>query len=182
MNSARTTLVCKRNEKDGAVAETSRPVIKRRKVVADNLRKQAEKMVERGKDILPPIQVRDNVLLDIPVFDWGHGDDSAHFIAVVVEEKEGKLRLATKYGFLDRWLERNSVHATAHKSVTVGNVLEEKEYSLRELVRHDSVGMSRGYRKCCCRGNCMSKKCLCLKNGLGCNSGCHPGYPCENVD
>jgi len=75
-------------------------------------------MVERGKGILPPLQVGDNVLLDIPVLDRGRGDP-AHLIAVVVEEKEGKLRVATKYGFLDHWLERNSVHATAHKSVTV---------------------------------------------------------------
>ena len=43
-----------------------------------------------------------------PPFDRGR-DDAPHLIAVVVEEKDEKLRVATKHGFLNWSLERNSV-------------------------------------------------------------------------
>ena len=69
-----------------------------------NLKKQAEKMVARSNHILPVVEVGDNVLLDIPSVDRGRGDPP-HLIAVVGQEKEGRLRVAISHGFLDHWLE-----------------------------------------------------------------------------
>jgi len=137
-------------------------------------------MVQQGEGILPPVKMGDDVLLDIPIFDRGRGDPP-RLIAVVVEEKEGILRVATKHGFLDRWLERNSVHATAHKSLMVEDARTSgSEHSLHELVRMDSVGVGQGYRRCSCRQNCATNRCACRKNNLGCNSACHPGRCCAN--
>jgi len=96
---------------------------------ACNLQKEADKMIAH----VTPVKIGDNVLLNVSSFDRGRADPP-RIIAVVVEEKEGKLRVATKQGYLSQWLERNSVEATAHVSLRVGDVGTGTEYSLRELV------------------------------------------------
>jgi len=116
-------------------------------------------------------------IIDIPSVDRGRGDPP-HLIGVV-DKKDGKLHVATKHGFLDRWLERNCIQATLYSLLKV-----DEEYSLRALVRVlvrvDSVGKGQGYQKCSCRQKCTSKRCACFKNSLGCNSACHPGRSCNN--
>ena len=135
-------------------------------------------MIRRGEGIFPSIKVADNVLIDIPSVDRGRGDPP-HLIGVVVDEKDGKLCVA-KHGFLDRWLERNCVQATSYSLLKVEDVTTDEEYSLRALVRLDSVGKGQGYQKCSCHQKCTSKRCACFKNSLGCNSACHPGRSCNN--
>ena len=56
----------------------------------------------------------DNILLNIPSVDHGPGDPP-HLIDIVVEEKEEKLRVATKHGFLDQWME----NARAYKPLRI---------------------------------------------------------------
>lgn len=136
-------------------------------------------MVNRGKGILPPLKVGDNVLVSIPSVDRGRGD-AANLLSVIVEEKDGKFRIGTKEGILSTWLERNSLAATKYCSLTTADV-QPNEYSLRELVRLGSFGTGQGYRRCTCRTNCTSKKCTCKKNDMLCNSACHPGHSCQNV-
>ena len=138
-------------------------------------------MVTRGKGILPPLKVGDNVLVPIPSVDRGRGD-AANLLSVIIEENDGKFRIATKEGVLSTWLERNSLAATKYCSLTTADVQNLKnEYTLRELVRLGSVGTGQGYRRCTCRTNCTSKKCTCKKNDMMCNSACHPGRSCQNV-
>jgi len=98
-------------------------------------------MVTRGKGILPPLKVGDNVLVPIPSVDRGRGDAS-----VIIEENDGKFRIATKEGILSTRLERNSLAATKYCSLTTADVQNLKnEYTLRELIRLGSVGTGQGY-------------------------------------
>ncbi|CAI6369221.1 unnamed protein product [Macrosiphum euphorbiae] len=143
---------------------SNHPAVTRRKIAAHNLKCQADRMVTRGKGILPPLKVGDNVLVSIPSVDRGRGD-AANLLSVVMEEKDGKFRIATKEGTLNTWLERNSLAATKYCSLTTTDV-QSNEYSLRELVRLGSVGTGQGYRRCTCRTNCTSKKCTCRKNDM----------------
>jgi len=77
------------------------PAVTRRKIAAQNLKCQAGRMVTRGKGIiLPPLKVGDNVLVSIPSVDRGRGD-AANLLSVVMEEKDGKFRIATKEGILN---------------------------------------------------------------------------------
>eukprot|EP00102_Acyrthosiphon_pisum_P021955 XP_016659165.1 PREDICTED: uncharacterized protein LOC107883520 [Acyrthosiphon pisum] len=87
------------------------PALTRRKIAAQNLKSQADRMVTRGKGILPPLKVGDNVLVPIPSVDRGRGD-AANLLSVIIEENDGKFRIATKEGILSTWLERNSLAAT----------------------------------------------------------------------
>lgn len=159
---------------------SSHPAPLLREQAAENLRKQAEKMVARGKGILPPIQVGDNVLVPIPAVDRGRGDPT-NLVAVVLEMKEEKVRVGTRDGVLNTWFERNQVAATRFKSISIDDIRSEDVYSLRELVRLGSVGTGQGYRRCSCRGDCDSKRCKCQKDEMICNSACHPGRTCKNI-
>jgi len=186
--------------------ENQYPAVTRRKIAAENLRKQAEKMVSRSSGILPPIKVGDYVLLAIPSFDRGRGDP-ANLVAVVIKEKEKKFRVATQHGILNRfvkvlrnsatfcasvvsfkifvaggWKETVYLAATKYHSLSVSDVTTNVEFSLRELVRLGSVGTGQGYRRCSCRQKCSTKCCTCFKNGYVCDSICHPGSSCDNHD
>ena len=119
------------NEATSPASELAHPAaVTRRQVAAENLKKQANRMILRGEGILPSIKVADNVLIDIPSVDRGRGDPP-HLIGVVVDKKDGKLRV----GFLDRWLERNCVQATSYSLLEVEDVTTDEEYSFRALVR-----------------------------------------------
>jgi len=182
------------------------PAMTLRRVAASNLKKQADKMLLRGKGLLPPVNVGDNVLLSIPSVDRGRGDAS-NLIAVVVQTKDEKYQVATKDGVLNRlttsstsktlsiisytvmynvvffrWMERNSIASTKYKSLKIDEIPLHKELSLRELVRLSSVGTGQGYRRCACKQKCQSNRCACFKSGIICNSACHAGRSCENHD
>lgn len=159
---------------------SNHPAPMRRKVAAQYLKEQADRMIARGNDILPPVKVGDNVLVAIPSVDRGRGD-AANLLAVIIQEKDGKYLIATKDGTLNTWLERNSLSATKCCSLKTEDIQKENEFSLRELVRLGSVGTGQGYRRCTCRTNCTSKKCTCKKNGMMCNSACHPNISCHNI-
>jgi len=134
----------KSNEATSPASELTHPAVTRRQVAAENLKKQANRMILPGEGILPSIKVADNVLINIPSVDCGRGDPP-HLIGVVVDDKDGKLRVAAKDGFLDRWLERNCLQATSYSLLKVEDVTADEEYSLRAHVRLDSVGKGQGY-------------------------------------
>lgn len=150
----------------------------RRKIAANNLKLQADRMVARGNGIVLSVKVGDNVLVTIPSVDRGRGDVT-NLLSIIIEEKNGKFRVATKEGVLNTWLERNCLAATKCFSLTATNIRTSVMYSIRELVRLGSVGTGRGYRRCNFRGNCTSKKCTCQKNNMICNSTCHT---CQNIE
>jgi len=81
--------------------------VARRKIAAQNLKCQADRMITRGKGILPPLKVGDNVLVSIPSVYRGRRD-AVNLLSVVMEEKDSEFRIATKEGTLNTWLERNS--------------------------------------------------------------------------
>jgi len=71
------------------------PALTRRNIAAQNIKSQADRMVTRGKGILPPLKVGDNVLVPIPSVDRGRGDVD-NLLSVIIEENDGKFRIATK--------------------------------------------------------------------------------------
>lgn len=52
-------------------------------------------MVIKSNDILLPIKVDDNVLVAIPLADWG-GGDAANLLVVSIEVKNGKFSYCHK--------------------------------------------------------------------------------------
>ncbi|KAL4148164.1 hypothetical protein QTP88_002448 [Uroleucon formosanum] len=66
-----------------------------RNIAAQNLKSQANRMVTRGKGILLPLKVGNNVLVSIPSVDRGRGD-AANLLSVIIEENDGKFHIVTK--------------------------------------------------------------------------------------
>ena len=151
------------------------PAAVNRKAAAANLKGQATRMVLRGKGILPPIGMGDNVLVPVPSFDRGRGDPS-NIVAMVIAQQEDKYKVATRHGMLKTWLERNSLAATKCTVITAADIVCDEEYSLREL------GTGQGYRRCSCHQSCSSKRCTCVKSGLHCNSACYTGHTSANLE
>ena len=52
--------------------------------------------------------------------------------------------------------------------------------SLRTVVTRATGGQ--GYTKCSCKSKCETGRCSCFKKKMICNSRCHPGTSCKNVE
>ena len=58
----------------------------------------------------------------------------------------------------------------------------DKELSLREIVRAQSVCGGQGFKRCQCKTKCKTSRCSCRKAGLHCTSACHNHIGCDNVE
>ena len=58
-----------------------------------------------------------------------------------------------------------------------------KNIHLCNFIRAESIGKGQGFLRCTCGGQCITKKCNCLKAGAKCNSHCHGGSlcTCKNI-
>ena len=82
-------------------------------------------------------------------------------------------KLGTKYGLISGWFAKNAFGLCNQKLISLSSVIKDKEMSVRELVKADSIGNGQGYIKCGCRIGKCDKNCVCKKAGLVCNSRCH---------
>ena len=65
----------------------------------------------------------------------------------------------------------------------IEETVPDREMTLREIVRDQSICGGQGFKKCSClRGNCRTSRCACFKSDLLCNSACHSRRSCENND
>ena len=79
-------------------------------------------------------------------------------------------------------LARNQVEFIKYCGIT-DELVPNKQLTLREIVRDQSLCGGQGFTKCNCqKGNCSTSRCSCFKNSLHCNSSCHGNRSCKNVD
>ena len=109
--------------------------------------------------------------------------------AVVLEVSAGGMyKLGCKTGVLDSLYSRNQFSPTLEKFLIVAVVPTENILShalilsLRAAAKEESMGSGQGFFKCSCTGNCITKRCKCLKAARKCNSRCHNRRSCKNVD
>lgn len=51
---------------------------------------------------------------------------------------------------------------------------------LRTVAKEAAIGTGQGFIRCVCKKGCVTKRCLCKKNGYLCNSKCHDSLSCNN--
>lgn len=130
-------------------------------------------MLRRTKQILPPLQVGEPVLLPIPEFDRGRLDcRNIPGVVVAVTDRE-TYRVGTKHGTVSNSYSRSELVKGDCAIVTVGEVNTDVK-SLRQLASLHSDHGGQGFSKCICGSTCASKRCTCKKSGVKCNSHCHP--------
>ena len=142
-----------------------------RKIAAEGILKQADKMMGRTKKKLIEPKIGDCVTVPISQYDRSKVDPP-NLIGVVIDIKNSKYQVGTRGGIINYWFERNAFEVIKYKPLKKEDV-PDKFNSIREIVREVSVGHGQGYQKCNCRGNCNNKKCKCFQNNFKCNSSCH---------
>ena len=171
------TGICKICERQANIKEIRRGV--KRKTVA-----QANYFVERSIRQQAPAQLYDTVLVPIPIVDKAKLEAS-NLLAIVLEKTDcDAFKLGTRSGILEGLFHRNMFQVTKEKTLKIDEVNMDIKLGVREAARAESVGKGQGFLRCTCGGQCITKKCNCLKAGAKCNSRCHGGSlrTCKNRD
>ncbi|XP_049886470.1 KRAB-A domain-containing protein 2-like [Pectinophora gossypiella] len=166
---------------DGGVVEIDTQNIKdARRSAAENLEKQAKRMKASSDKSHPPANIGDNVTIPIPDVDKGRGD-LRNIIGVILQRNdEGFYKIGTKHGVLQKLYCRTEFDICSQKFLSVGEVDQDTEISLRTAATKHSVGSGQGFVRCSCIRNCLTNRCKCKKKKVLCNSKCHQSTACKN--
>ena len=107
--------------------------------------------------------------------------DPPNIIGVVLQVDNSGFVIGTKVGQIKGKLARNQLEYISYRGLRAEDVPPE-QYTIREIVRKQSLSGGQGYTRCLCRKNCLTKRCSCLRRVLRCNSACHSHKSCDNVD
>ena len=169
------------------------------------LEMQANKMRRRANRLHEDLRVGEVVQFGLSDFDRTK-IDYRNLTAMVVEVRTNymkrgnkrplvrpKYRIATKEGYLDRWLDRECLRGvdtlTAEPSMAslerVVDLYEDnrlRPLRMRGIARAVSlVKGGQGMRRCNCEGDCSRRNCSCKRGNVLCNSRCHKGNrKCKN--
>ena len=145
------------------------------------IKKQAAKMVARSSRSLKDLKIGDNVAVPVSQFDRSKGD-APNVIGVIISINEYGYVVGTKSGIIRGVMARNQLESIKFCGL-IEETVPDKEMTLREIVRDQSICGGQGFKKCSClRGNCRTSRCACFKSDLLCNSACHSRRSCENND
>ncbi|XP_022160133.1 KRAB-A domain-containing protein 2-like [Myzus persicae] len=151
----------------------------KREEAKECLERQAKRMKLQSDMSHPPALQGCNVRVKIPDVDRSKCDPQS-IIAIVLEKTtDGFYRLGTKYGTLKQLYARSQFSLCIEKFITLSDV-PDGDICLRKASESQSLGNGQGFFKCTCQQKCTTKRCICLKNNLLCNSKCHPKSSCTN--
>jgi hypothetical protein len=161
---------------------TSESIHSSRKRAREGILKQAQRMIKRSRLENVPGNVGDNVTIPIPLVDRGRGD-SRNIVGLIVSRDENDLyKIAVKGGVLNGKYSRNQFDLCNYALLTINDVSQDNEISLREAVQCESNCGGQGFLRCNCSGTarCQTNRCKCFKAKIKCNSRCHSALNCNN--
>ena len=153
-------------------------VVLRRKA----MERQAEKMRKRaarldGGDELPPGSI---VRLAIHDVDRAKLDNSTA-VCVVLQKEKKSYRVANRGGVYKELISRAHLQLVPNATpqiVGLADMMRDwktaPHVSIRAIARAQSHAGGQGFLRCNCKGDCMSPRCKCFREGYVCNSRCHP--------
>ncbi|KAK7602150.1 hypothetical protein V9T40_009591 [Parthenolecanium corni] len=101
--------------------------------------------------------------------------DARSILACVIEKTEdGFYRLGTREGIINSLYARSQFVQLDEVPITSATIL------LRSVASSQATGNGQGFVRCHCMQKCINKRCLCVKNGIKCNSKCHGSNSCCN--
>ena len=127
--------------------------------------------------------VGDAVALAIPQADRSSTDMRrlpCRVVAVSGEVRKG-YKLMCCYGILSRMFCAGDL-SPFHGDVGIPDEARRQVVSLREAARKTASSTRFTCNKCNCFGDCRSRKCSCVVNGISCSNHCHPQHRCMNAD
>ncbi|XP_071052387.1 uncharacterized protein [Onthophagus taurus] len=154
-------------------------IINERNDAKEGLCQQAKKMKITSDKLHPSADVGSTVRVKIPDVDRGRGDPRSVLAVVLEVTDDNYYKLGTRNGIINQLYARSQFSVCDEKLVTTEEV-PSKEMSLRTVAIAQSIGTGQGFKKCACTKKCETKKCLCKRSNLLCNSKCHGSNPCTN--
>lgn len=153
-----------------------------RKRARDGLLKQAEKMVKRSRVLHQAGNPGENVTVPIPLVDRGRGDPRNIMGVIIDRDCNDMYRIAVRAGLLQQKYSRNQFDLCSQKLLSLADVRQDREVSVRTAVHEESRCGGQGYLRCNCAGSgrCRSNRCKCFKANVKCNSRCHSSLTCRN--
>ena len=142
--------------------------------------KQAQKMIDNSVKRFQPAKVGETVMVPVPLVDRGRAEFPNVKAVVFQALDNGTYKLGTKHGLLKQVYTRNQFTPCLEKFLSLDDVVQEREVSLREVAIAESMGQGQGFAKCSCTKSCMTRRCKCLKNSVLCNSRCKCSASCSN--
>ena len=132
---------------------------------------QAVVMTTRSRKVLSEVQIGDYVTLPIPDVDRSVASAPNLICRIVdIDFTTNLNELACEAGVLDILFARNCFGKLDSEVLNVKIKLD-KKLSVRAAA--SDVDICDGLLKCNCLGECLNKRCQCLKSNLKCNSRCH---------
>ncbi|XP_043464212.1 uncharacterized protein LOC122503410 [Leptopilina heterotoma] len=150
-----------------------------RKRAAEGLELQAKRMKISSDKSHRPVEVGDNVTIPIPDVDKAKSD-FRNVIGVVLEKKDELHRIGTRQGIINRLYCRSEFDKCKASFIDEQDVPQDETISLRSIATQESNTNGQGFTRCHCQTSCKTKRCLCRKKGLLCNSKCHSSSTCCN--
>jgi len=153
-----------------------------RKRARDGLMQQAEKMIKRSRVLHQAGNPGDNVTVPIPLVDRGRGDPRNIMGVIIDRDCNDMYRIAVRAGLLQQRYSRNQFDLCTQKLLSLADVRQDREVSVRVAVHEESMCGGQGYLRCNCAGSdrCRSNRCKCFKANVKCNSRCHSTLMCKN--
>ena len=125
-------------------------------------------------------EVGDTVMVPIPLVDRGRAEFTNAKAIVLEVDESGSYKLGTRHRVLKQFYTRNQYTPCELQCLSVNDVPQEIQISLREVAKADSMGEGQGFVKCTCSTFCNNNCCRCYKNENICNSRCKCSSPCKN--
>ena len=99
--------------------------------------------------------------------------DSRNIKGVVLVIINNGYRIGTKVGTIVGLMSRNQIEKIEGNSLTLLDIPENTEFSVRKAARLLSLSGGQGHVHCSCRGGCKTGTCKCKRSNILCNSRCY---------
>ena len=136
------------------------------------------KMSSYGQFPIP--MVGETVRIAVPDVDRGKGDAKSILAIVMDRTGDGLYKLGSRQGMLRQLYVRSQFSVCEQKLLSMEEIKQDTTISLRAVANAQSAGTGQGMTRCSCKSGCLTKRCLCLKRKLICNSRCHNSLSCVN--
>lgn len=139
----------------------------------------AEKMVSVSTAKFPPLEIGDSITLSVPSVDKGPLD-FRNILGIIVDKKNDLYQVGTEAGILKGWFPRPEIQKSGVTTMSSADIPQGIFITLREAATSQSQSGGQGFKKCNCKGQCMTNRCSCFKAQLKCGSRCHNSSTCAN--
>ncbi|XP_060859794.1 KRAB-A domain-containing protein 2-like [Metopolophium dirhodum] len=150
-----------------------------RKKAKENLEKQAKRMKDLSNTKFAVANIGSTVRIKIPDVDRGKGDPRSIIAVVLKLTDDGFYQLGCNDGVLKQLYSRSQFTVCSENLLAVEAVPNES-ITLRSAATAQSLGTGQGFFKCTCTKKCDTKRCVCRKKEVLCNSKCHNSLTCTN--